>query len=70
MAVRCQHMALLLAASHAHRPCQPASPICRATRAGADTTLSPGAEHPAPFRISGHMFCLCHVLQTLFTSTG
>lgn len=47
LTVRCQHMALLPAASHAHGPCQPALPICRGTGAGADMTQSPSTEHPS-----------------------
>lgn len=53
-------MALLPAASHAHRPCQPALPICQATGAGADMTQSPSTEHPAPFPTQGHVFSLPH----------
>lgn len=56
-------MVLLLAASHAHRLCQPALPICR-DWAGADMIQPLGTEHP------GHVLSLCHkLLQTLFTST-
>lgn len=63
-------MALLPAASHAHRLCQPALPICQVTGAGADMIQSPSTEYPVPVPTQGHVLCLCHMLlQTLLTST-
>lgn len=63
-------MALLPAASHAHRLCQPALPICQVTGAGTDMIQSPSTEYPVPVPTQGHVLCLCHMLlQTLLTST-
>lgn len=67
--MRCQHMALLPAASHAHRPCQPALPICRATGAGADMTQSLSTEHQPPSPFEAMCFACATLLQTLFTSS-